>query len=79
MSGETVTRAKFRCNSVLKTVHTGDQRTYEFTAVYDDGIPENERYAKYTPSGTLRISVDNPNVEFTLGTSYYLDVVEAAE
>lgn len=79
MSGETVTRAKFRCVSELKSVYTGEQRTYEFTAVTADEIPENERFHKYTPAGTVKITVDNPNVAFTLGTNYYLDFVEAAE
>lgn len=68
------TRAKFRCNTVKRWSNNADgQRVYEFTAVYDDGTPENQRYAKYTPSGRLEITVDNPAVEFELGKDYYLD------
>lgn len=67
----TVTRAKFRCASVEPAYNDG--RTYRFTAVTDSSTPENERYARYTPSGALTITVDNPNVEFTIGTGYYLD------
>lgn len=68
------TRAKFHCNSVEQFNANGEgQRTYRFSAVYDDGIPENQRYAKYTPSGELRIQVDNPAVSFEPGKAYYLD------
>jgi hypothetical protein len=49
----------------------------ELSAVGADGIPENERYHRYTPSGSLKISVDNPPVlemfRSSLGKAYYLD------
>lgn len=54
-------------------------RTYRFTASYDESIPEDQRYARYTPSGSLTITVDNPAVEFELGKSYYLDITPADE
>ena len=73
-------RAKFRCNSVEQFDTTGSgMRSFRFSAVYDDGVPENERYAKYTPSGELRIAVDNPNVTFEPGKSYYLDFSSVEE
>lgn len=52
-------------------------RTYRFSAVCDDGTPENERYARYTPIGNLTIQVDNPNVVFEPGRDYYLDFTPA--
>lgn len=76
-------RAKFRCNSVEDFTPAGVSspavRVYRFTAVYDDGIPENQRYALYTPSGELRISVNNPAVAFDVGKSYYLDFSSVEE
>lgn len=70
-------RAKFRCNNEINTKYGPDAghttRAYEFTAVYDDGTPENQRFAKSTPSGTLKIAVDNPDVTFEPGKLYYLD------
>lgn len=71
-------------DGTYKLVPTGEKswpRTYRFSAVYDDGQPENQRYAKYTPSGELRIQVDNPAVEFECGKDYYLDFtpVETAQ
>jgi hypothetical protein len=59
-----------------KNVPSGEltwPRTYRFSAQYDQSIPEDVRYAKYSPSGELRIQVDNPSVVFEPGKSYYLD------
>jgi hypothetical protein len=70
-----VTRAKFRCNSVetFSADPSSGQRTYRFAPVYDESVPEDQRYARYTPAGELRIVVDNPAVSFTPGSDYYLD------
>jgi hypothetical protein len=76
-------RAKFRCVSSTRTRHTRDQDnvpvpvTYRFQAMYDPDVPEDQRYAQYTPIGHLEMQVDNPSVEFTLGQDYYLDFTEA--
>lgn len=68
-------RAKFQCQS--ETRHhwsSTDAKTYRFQAVYDQGLVEEDRsFAKATPSGTLEILVDNPNAQFEIGASYYLD------
>ena len=68
-------RAKFCCQSVEchTSEHTSGPRTYRFAAQYDPNVPEDVRYAKYTPVGELRIKVDNPVVSFEPGKSYYLD------
>lgn len=67
------TRAKFRCQSVEYTAGIPGG-TYKFQAMYDPSIPEERQYAQYTPSGSLTIHVDNPNVHFETGQSYYLDI-----
>lgn len=74
-------RAKFRCGSVERFGPAEDagSRTYRFSASYDDSIPEDRRYARYTPSGSLSITVDNPNVVFEPGRQYYLDFTPAEE
>ena len=43
-------------------------------AVFDDGIPEHRRFAKATPSGELRMQIDNPAAleYFKPGEKYYL-------
>lgn len=76
------TRAKFRCvaEKNIKYSENGDPtRSYDFQALYDDTIPEDVRYAKYTPTGNMTIGVDNPNVRFVPGKSYYLDITPADE
>lgn len=75
-------RAKLRCNSETTsrwTVGGPTQRVYEFSAVYDDSVPVDQRYAKATPSASLRITVDNPAVDFAAGLSYYLDFTPVEE
>lgn len=71
------TRAKFRC--LEETYYGNSQKKYKFSAVGSDGIPENERFTKYTPCGQLEMTVDNPNVSFHPGMSYYLDFTPATE
>jgi hypothetical protein len=74
-------RAKFRCLfETHKKWGPGDthvNRTYEFQAMYDAEMPEDQRYAKATPSGSLTIQVDNPDVIFEPGKAYYLDFTPA--
>lgn len=71
----TTVRAKFVCTSIKSVNWSPTLKVYGFSAVGDDGIPENKRYHKYTPSGTIELSVDNPAVDgfYELGKSYYLD------
>lgn len=54
-------------------------RTFRFMAVYDLNVPEDQRYAQATPSGTLQIQVDNPAVSFEPGKDYYLDFTPVEE
>ena len=76
MTMATKIRAKFRCSSV-QSFGQGVAATVEFFAVNDDSTPENERFTKYTPTGQLKMTVDNPAVVFEPGTHYYLDFTKA--
>lgn len=51
-------------------------RTFEFQAQYDESVPEEQRYARATPSGTITMTVDNPAVSFRPGTLYVLEFTE---
>jgi hypothetical protein len=76
----TTVRAKFRCTSenTKKWSTNGDpQRSYDFQAMYDPDVPEDQRYAKATPTGSMSFAVDNPAVTFEPGKSYYLDITPA--
>jgi hypothetical protein len=73
--------AKFRCTrSVQHAAYqagTQGMREYHFEAVCADEVPENARFHRYTPNGSLSITVDNPDVQFEPGKCYYLDFQEA--
>ena len=69
-------RAKLRCSSV-EDFGPGVARSYKFFASVDKaGIPEAEQFTKYTPSASLTMSVDNPNVVFEPGTEYFVDFTQ---
>jgi hypothetical protein len=77
-------RAKFRCVAVTRTSYSPAEedklpRQFVFQAIYDETIPEDRRYAKYSPSGELKILVDNPAVNWEIGKSYYLDFTPVEE
>jgi hypothetical protein len=72
-------RGKFVLNSITNHSWSPTAQTFNFGAVYDNTTEENKRFAKYTPSGTLSMTVDNPPAQefFELGKSYYLDFSKA--
>lgn len=75
-------RAKFRCTGYTTTrwgAQADPTHAYEFQAMYDPDQPEDERFAKATPSGSLKFVVDNPAVNFEPGRAYYLDITPAEE
>lgn len=76
-----VVRAKFRVNKITRVDWNSDITVVSMTAVNDDGIEENKRYHKYSPSGSLEITIDNPPASeyFKLGKSYYLDFTEVED
>jgi hypothetical protein len=55
-------------------------RRYVFQAVCDDGTPENQRFAKYTPSGRFEMVCNNPTVHerLQMGKVYYFEISEAS-
>jgi hypothetical protein len=75
---ETV-RGKFKCRSKAEVYWNKDARVIVFDAVCNDGTPENQRFHRYTPAGTVDITVDNPSAAefFVLGQEYYLDFSKA--
>jgi hypothetical protein len=72
-------RAKFRVTKITHVEWSKTVRVIELTAVYDDGIDENRRFARATPSGTLNMTVDNPAAaeQFQMGKVFYLDFTPA--
>jgi len=70
-------RGKFNVIKIARLAWGGSEVT--LSAVPADELPENQRYHKYTPSGELKMTIDNPPAEefFELGKSYYLDFTPA--
>lgn len=58
-----------------------EAREVEFTPQYDNSIPEDQSFQKYTPNGSFKMLVDNPVVikQLELGKQYYFDITEAPE
>lgn len=68
-------KAKFRCiRKDQLDVSDGVHFNLEFAAVYDDG-KANKDWSKYTPSGSIKMTVTNPAAAdgFNVGESYILD------
>lgn len=72
-------RAKFSVESVTEFSY-GDKKA-TLRAIYSNGKPEDNQFAKATPSGTIEITVDNPDTRDFLkpGKSYYVDFTQAPE
>ena len=76
-------RAKFMLQEHRIIGHgpTYQSNEFVFRPQYDSSIPEDKRFASATPTGELRISVDNPIVvemwRGALGTNFYLDLARA--
>lgn len=72
-------RAKFKLTGILNQSWNLNQKEYRFDAQYDTTIPEDQRFSQATPSGTMRMQVNNPaaNEFFKLGEDYYLDFTPA--
>lgn len=67
-------RAKFQL--VSETLNAGTTaKHFTFSPRYDTSIPEDVRFSKATPSGELKMYVDNPAAleQLKLGQDYYLD------
>lgn len=71
-------RAKFKLTGILNQAWSPDAKEYRFDAQYDTSTPEDQRFSQATPSGTIRMQVNNPAAHdyFKLGDSYYLDFVK---
>ena len=72
-------RGKFQVTKIAKTSYGSTEIT--LTPNYDSSIPEDRKYAKSTPSGTIQLSVDNPPaVEYlALGEFVYVDFTKVTD
>lgn len=70
-------RAKFIVSEVTEC-HWGGKRI-KLAPQYDTSIPEDQRFAKSTPSGEFWMQIDNPaaSEQLKLGKTFYIDLTEA--
>lgn len=70
-------RAKFQCSSVM--IFQGESREYTFSAVYGKDGTDNAQWSKWTPNGSLIMTINNPECfdKFEVGEEYYLDFTKA--
>ena len=75
-------RAKLKLCEI-KSFANFEAKELVFRCQYDESLPEDRRFAKYTPTGEFTMQVDNPAVleKLKLGEDYYIDFspVPAAE
>lgn len=63
-----------RCKMRLDSIHQFmNSREFNFSLVYDDGTPENKKFYSSSPSGSFKILVNNPAVNYEIGKYYYFD------
>lgn len=72
-------RAKFKVVSVT-SFDSSTYKAVKLQAIGADDIPENQRYHKYTPSGSIEILIDNPPAsdQLAVGKVFYVDFIEAS-
>lgn len=68
-------RAKMQLQKVTSVSWSPSVKLVEFSTQYDPTIPEDQRFTKATPSGSITMQVDNPAAldQLKLGASYYVD------
>ena len=72
-------RAKFMLHEKTLLAYSPSAAKLVFYPQYDTSIPEDQRFAKATPSGRFEMTVDNPAAldQFELGKAYYIDFTPA--
>lgn len=71
-------RAKFQVQSVKAFAWNPQAKEITLAPQYDTSIPEDQRYATATPSGSIVMQVDNPAAteQLALGKFFYVDFTE---
>ncbi len=78
-------RAKMHCVSIGKVCYSpgpnAKANTQEVVKLAAATGPDNESWAKWTPSGSLELSITNPEAvsQFEVGKFYFVDINLADE
>lgn len=70
---------KMRAKMICRDVQTSDDQSSVKLEVVTSGSPENSEYFKYTPAGTLQLSVLKPELvkDIKVGDEFYVDLIPA--
>ena len=72
-------RCKFMVTGIAEPDYQGETpaKVVTLSTQYDPTIPEDQRFTKWTPTGTLTFTCTNPAVlaQLKCGDLYYLDLV----
>lgn len=79
--GDHVMRAKFQIAKIEEYSDTQQRVFFHAVAAKsygEDGLDEDNTYAKFSPSATCEISITNPALfrKLTAGKKYYVDFIE---
>jgi len=68
-------RGKFRLSEITHLDYNDSAKRLTFNAVCNDGTEENAKFHKYTPTGQISMTVDNPEAmkQFELRKEYFVD------
>lgn len=68
-------RGKFMVTEITEMSWSATARKVVLTPQYDTTIPEDQRYAKATPSGRIEMQIDNPSAlaALLMGQQFYVD------
>jgi hypothetical protein len=73
-------RALFTVNRIESVQYASNytQKAVILTAQYDESIPEEQRFQKATPSGDIKMVIDNEAAlaEFAPGKKFYVEFTE---
>jgi hypothetical protein len=72
-------RAKVTVSEVTEYAGGEGVKRVKLACVYDESIPEDRSFSKYTPNGSIDLTVNNPRVTevFKPGKKFYVDFTPA--
>jgi hypothetical protein len=74
-------RAKLTVSEVTEFDNNNGGKRVKLTCVYDESIPEDRSFSKFTPNGSIDLYVNNPRVTdvFRPGKKFYVDFTEVEQ
>ena len=70
-------RCKFSVEKITPSQYNPEEEVISLSASYDPDDPEDTKFSKYTPWGSMEFGLSNPNLvgTFKLGDKFYVDLI----